>query len=164
MISSGKNSFCLCARAIAFLTLLLLGCGEAQMQRMFPWTVANVKGTWTGRLERVQVYDSKGNSYDAAALHIDSGPAPKEEYPGELKGLLGDGRVPVLASWNDPAYVVLDPSALPLGHRVKVSGVLFRYPLWRVPGGDVSRRMYLGWNQGGQEQILYVQGAMKAID
>src|SRR5438067_11637267 len=89
MISSDNNFFWSHAAAMVYLAILASGCSQAMMQKMFPPTVPNVKGTWTGRLERVRLYDTKGSSYDAVELHIDSGPEPKGYYPGDLNDFPG---------------------------------------------------------------------------
>ncbi len=78
-----------------------------------PERVRSVKGTWSGVLEPVQVFDDRGTSYDAAALAVTGGPMQ----------IFQAGSAPNrLALVTDEQARILDPGKLPVGKSVRISG------------------------------------------
>jgi hypothetical protein len=86
---------------------------------------------WTGQMVPVDVFDSDGEIYAAAALQIESGPVyqpPADvnipEFEAPIGPELGGGKLPLLTE-GDP-YRIISRDRLPLGARVIVRGWMLR--------------------------------------
>jgi hypothetical protein len=81
--------------------------------------IENVKGTWEGTLVPIELMDHEGNTYEATAIEIDEGPM----LPTAVPQSHGGGRRPVLTT-NVLPQRIIPPASLPMGKRVKVSGIM----------------------------------------
>jgi len=137
-----------------------LGCTPETWQKILGENteVPNVAGTWTGRVEAIDVFSRPGRKvYRAAVLHVTNGPSVATTPPAPLL-VYGDG------PWLRP----LDPAKLPVGHMVEVYGKLatayVTEPKGAEPGGgDIVVREVASTRPASRESILLIKGKPKVL-
>jgi hypothetical protein len=166
MTSSANKSVSAYALSLLCLAATAIGCswGAEDWERWAAGEVPNVRGTWIGRIQRVEVHSRNGTTYDAAELHIESGPSVPVDYPSHVEKFPGNGRWPLLVRNGRAVYSqTIDPATLPIGRRVEIKGKMLLYPVGCDGVFPVTR---YGKEKGDvfEEDILDVSEEPKVLD
>jgi hypothetical protein len=104
---------------LLFVTVSCLGCSRFGNSRQSAGQIENVKGTWSGTLMPMVLYDHAGRPYEGVGLEIKAGPS----LPNPVPDSKGKGSLPILVTNTLPCRV-LDPASLPIGKSVRVTGMM----------------------------------------
>ena|SRR5438132_7920449 len=126
--------------------------------------IPHAKGTWIGRIEAVELYDSEGGIYHGAILRVEQGamepgsPAPES---------LGGGKAPLLTEYFRSNYRMIEASKLPIGKRVELTGTMMGFwataPYRASPYGDISVGRKPNSDKSYAEHIIIVKGKPKVL-
>jgi hypothetical protein len=160
--------------------LLTLACQGCSFFAPAPYA-PQLDGTWTGRVERVAVFDTAGNRIDVAALRVEDGPQlyatsnisdwrpPYKTYVSRRLGPgFGDGELPLLARPTPGAPNAIPASELPLGKRIQFRGTMTVMPVCTPDGHRDLNRVYQPQSsirdQHNEENAIWFNGAPRVLE